>query len=116
MAPVFGSRQGLVPCARATKLATVPGVSLSYNRAVMAPSLVVKIAYNPGFKAGGFGAALSGMKANTENVSAIKRVAYERRPITCPWIGSFHCNTNGHRSSREGTKSPIGSAGVSCYL
>ena len=52
MSPVFGSRQGLVPSARATKFATVRGVYFSYNRAVMLPSLVLKIAYTPGFKAG----------------------------------------------------------------
>jgi hypothetical protein len=94
----FGSRHGLVPCAKATKLATVRGVYFSCNCAVMEPSLVLKIAYNPGFKAGGFCATPSEMKSCVERVNAMHRVARE-----CPIkesIDRFHCSTNGHLSSR----------------
>jgi hypothetical protein len=74
MAPAVGSRQGLVPCASATKFATVRGVYLSYNRAVMAPSLVLKMAYNPGFNAGGFCATPSDMKSSGERDNAMRVV------------------------------------------
>src|SRR5580658_9054996 len=78
MAPVLGSRQGFVPCAKATKFATVRGVYLSYKRAVMAPSLVLKIAYNPGFSAGGSCAMPSDMVSRAEKVSAMRA---QERPI-----------------------------------
>jgi len=44
---------------------------------VMAPSLVLKIAYNPGFKADGFCATPSGVKSSVGRINAMHRVARE---------------------------------------
>src|SRR5437667_11538899 len=52
MVLVFGSIHALVPRARATKFATVTGVSFSKSLATMTPIEVVKIAYRPGSRAG----------------------------------------------------------------
>src|SRR5437016_13083682 len=57
MVLVFGSIHALVPRARATKFATVRGVSFSRSVAVMTPIEVVKIAYSPGSRAGAVAAA-----------------------------------------------------------
>src|ERR1035437_3120795 len=70
MARVLGSRQGSVPCAKPTKVATLLGVSFSYSSAVNFPISVSKMAYRPFLR--GFSGFCAKTQAESKRKTAIR--------------------------------------------